>query len=412
MSFNILDTMKDHLTDQVMEQIGGVIGSDAGQTANALSGALPGLFSSFTDTISNESGAEALFAAVNDQDDSILDSLGDFFTGDNASLVANSGSSLLGSVLGNNSLGNLVGAVSKLSGLGSGSSSSLLGMLAPLALGVIKRKLLGDGGFDISSMMSMLTGQKQNIQAALPQGFMQQVSEPLEAETVELGNVEPVTVTDKVAETYETVEEDSAPLFTKLIPWLMLLAGIIVLYFLFSGKSGDEEVVEEQTSTSEAIDRSATAAPEKPQPPVNATPVAPEKPVAPTEPAEENPKESRQADMKSMMEKAAPAVGKINVTNELRNNLSSITQGLSSIKDIESAKAAIPAIDEANSKIGEMTGMLDSIPAPAKGAIGKLISSALPQLQVLSDKANDVPGVGEIINPALNVLSENLKKFQ
>lgn len=423
MSFNILDTMKDHLRDQVMERIGDVIGSDAGQTTNALSGALPGLFSSFTDASSNESGAKTLFTAVNDQDDTILDSLGDFFAGDNASQVANSGSNLLGSILGDNNFGNLVGAVSKLSGLGSGSSSSLLGMLAPLALSVIKRKLLDDGGFDIGSMISVLTGQKQNIQAALPQGFMQHMGETLKTEAVELKEVEPVTVTDKVAATYETVEEDSTSLFSKLIPWAMLLAGLLILYFLFSGKSGDEEVVEEQISKSEAIERSPTPAPEKSQPPINETPTAPEKPAAPAEPVQETPpakeapaqekaEESKQADMKSMIEKVAPATGKINVTNELRNNLSKVTQGLSSIKDIESAKAALPAIDQANTKISEMTEMLDSVPAPAKSAIGKLISSALPQLQVLSDKANAIPGVGEVINPALNTLSENLKKFQ
>ncbi|CAA6828770.1 MAG: Unknown protein [uncultured Thiotrichaceae bacterium] len=401
MSFNILDTMKDHLSDQVMTRIGDVIGSDAGQTTNALSGALPGLFDRFADAGNNESAAEALFAAVKDQDDTILDSLGDFLAGDNASRVANSGSSLLSSLLGNNNLSNLADTVSRLSGLGAGSSSSLLGMLAPLALGVIKRKLLSDDAFDLSSMTSMLTGQKQNIQAALPQRFIQDNGEPLDVETTELNKVEPVTVTDKVTHQHETLEDNSASLFAKLIPWLMLLAGIIVLYFLFSGKSDGEKVVEKQTSTSEIIERSATTAPENTQPLINDNPVAPEKP-----------EESGQSDTKSMMEQAIPAAGKINITNELRNNLSNITQGLSGIRDIESAKATIPAIDAANSKIGEMTGMLDSMPAPAKGAIGKLISSALPQLQMLSDKANNIPGVGEIINPALNALSENLQKFQ
>lgn len=434
MSFNILDTMKDHLTDQVMARIGDVIGSDAGQTTNALSGALPGLFSSFSEIGSKELGAEALFAAVDDQDDSILGSLGNFLEGDNASKVANSGASLLGSVLGNDNLGSLVGAVSKLSGLGSGSSSSLLGMLAPIALGVIKRKLLGDGGFDVGSMMQLLTGQKQNIQAALPHGFMQNTGGQIETE-----NVEPVTVTDKVSSSYTATEEDETSLFAKLIPWLMLLLGLLILYFLFSGKSGDEEVVEKQTSQTETIERSAPKTPEQRQPAVNEKTVAPEpaeKAAEPSqaapepsqeasEPAQENtpateapstptetPETSKPSDASPTTEAASPESSSINVTNELRNNLSSITQSLSGIKDIESAKAALPAIDAANTSIAKMTNMRDAVPAPAKGAIANLISSALPQLQVLSDKANAIPGVGDVINPALNVLAENLKKFQ
>lgn len=429
MSFNILDTMKDHLTDQVMARIGDVIGSDAGQTTNALSGALPGLFSSFSEIGSKELGAEALFAAVDDQDDSILGSLGDFLASDNASKVANSGASLLGSVLGNDNLGSLVAAVSKLSGLGSGSSSSLLGMLAPIALGVIKRKLLGDGGFDVGSMMKLLTGQKQNIQAALPHGFMQNTGGKIETE-----NVEPITVTDKVSSSYTATEEDETSLFANLIPWLMLLLGLLILYFLFLGKSGDEEVIEEQTSQTETIDRSAPKTPEQTQPAVNEKTVAAEpsqeasKPVEEAaEPAQENtpatkapstktetetPETSKPSDASPTTEAASPEASSINVTNELRNNLSSITQSLSGIKDIESAKASLPAIDAANTRIAKMTGMLDAVPAPAKGAIANLISSALPQLQVLSDKANAIPGVGDVINPALNVLAENLKKFQ
>lgn len=403
MSFNIIDTMKDHLSDQVMARISDVISSDAGQTANALSGAIPGLFSSFTNIDNNESGAEALFAAVDDQDDATLDTLGHFFEGDNASLVANSGSTRLESILGRNSLRNLVDAVSKLSGLGSGSSSSVLGMLTPLALGVIKRKLLAEDNFDINGMISLLTGQKQNIQAALPQGFMQPMGEPLVAETDKLVDVEPITVTDKVFDTYETAEDESASWFSSLMPWIMVFAGVIVLYFILSGTSREVQIIEEQTSMPETIDRSGNNASEILQPPVKETPATHEKdtPI----------KESNQPDSQPRMENSTPAPSRINLTNELRNNLSRITQGLSGITDIESAKTALPIINDANINIDAMTSQLDSIPAPAKNAMGKLISSALPQLQVLSDKANDIPGVGSVINPALNLLSENLKKF-
>lgn len=386
MSFTILDTMKDHLSNPVIARMSDVIGSDAGQTVHALSGAIPGLFSSFSEASHDDSHAEALLTAISNQDDTILENLGNFFAGDKASYAANTGAHLLDLILGKHRLERVVGEVSKLSGLGNGSSYSLLGMLTPLILSVIKRKLLSEDRLDAEGISSMLTAQKQSIQAALPKGFMQHLGKPLNTKSHEKTTIAPVTVTDKVSDTDEHVEDDEDSQFSKIIPWLLLIAALIILFFLFTGHQSDNvRIVEEKVSDSQAIDRSVAAP--------------------------DDAKKSQTKAVESTPAKALPVTSG-SLLSELRNNLNIITHRLTHITDMDSAKAALPAIEAANSEINNLTTAFHSLPAPTKNAVQSLISSTLPTLQMLSNEANAIPGVGRLINPALNTLSENLQKFQ
>ena len=364
MSFNIVDLVKDHLTDQVMETVGGMIGGNTAQTGSALSGALPGLLNSFMNSGSSSSGAGALFDAVNNQDDSILDTLTDALSGSGQNSLASSGSSLLGSLLGNSGTGGLANAVSSLSGLGKGSSSTLLGMLAPIVLGVIKRKLIGGGGLNVSSLMDMFTGQKQNIQAAIPSGFLDSIN----SSTQEARHT--TAHTETTAHTVDTRRSDEGSSFLKKwLPLLIFLAGLFILYNLFFNKSTETESIEQRATTLEAQ-----------QPATESTP----------DMSQNNP----------------------SMVNDIRNSLGTIASGLNNIKDVDSAKQALPAITGATEKMGELGGMMESLPAPAKDGVMRLVSSAIPQLQAMADKATALPGVGEVIKPTLDTLFEKLKLFQ
>ncbi|MGI9284828.1 MAG: DUF937 domain-containing protein [Pseudomonadales bacterium] len=180
MSFNLVDLIKDQLGDQILGQVGNVLGADATQTGTAVGGALPAILKSLLTSASTSSGAESIFKTINDQDDGLLDNLGDLLGGDTSSLIG-AGTKALGSLLGDNALGTLAGAISSFSGIGKSSGSSLLGLLAPIIFSVVKRKVVGEG-LDVGGLASMLSGQKDNIDKAIPAGLADLLNPPAASE--------------------------------------------------------------------------------------------------------------------------------------------------------------------------------------------------------------------------------------
>lgn len=171
--------MSVNLVDLVMKQVGGgvpgilgsLLGESADRTQGALAGAVPAILGGLLGAASKGGGiADQIVSAVGQQDDSLLDNLTGALGGGHHRQVAEQGSSMLSSLLGDGVIGALVGAVGKFSGLGSGSTKSLLGMLAPIVLSVLSRQQKAQG-LDGGGLIAMLQGQKDNIQAALPSGM-------------------------------------------------------------------------------------------------------------------------------------------------------------------------------------------------------------------------------------------------
>jgi hypothetical protein len=84
--------------------------------------------------------------------------------------LAEKGSGLLASLLGGGALTQLATAVGKFAGIGEGPTRTVLGLLTPLILGVLGREQRV-AALDANGLARMLTGQKEQIAAALPSGF-------------------------------------------------------------------------------------------------------------------------------------------------------------------------------------------------------------------------------------------------
>ena len=239
MSFNLIDLVKDQLSDQVMGQLGGVLGGSADQNSSAISSAIPGLLSGLLGAGSSSAGADSILGAINDQDDSILDNLGGLLSGSGQSSMMNAGSSILGSLLGGGGVGSLISAVAGFSGLGKGPAKGLLGLLAPIIFGVIKRKLLGGGGLNVGSLMGMLNGQKDNISASMPAGFEDQLNASGFADNF----------TSNVTETAQNVANEGKSLLGRLLPIALIVGALLLAYNMFF-KGGMDDAVD---ATKEAV---------------------------------------------------------------------------------------------------------------------------------------------------------------
>ncbi len=340
MPFNLVDLIKDQVGDAIVGQIGELLGENKDVTTKAVGGALPGLLDGLLNSVGGSNGGNVLASALNDADDSLLDNLSGILGGANTGSLIETGTKMLGSVLGNNALGGIIGALTGFSGMKRGSTNSLMGLIAPIVFGIIKRKLLGSGGINAGSIVDMLTGQKDNIAKAMPAGFdsyLNPSSQPAPQAPVE--------------------KQGSS--FGKLLP-LILIGGLLWMgYNYFTGQNTQNPATETTGSAVESLDQ----------------------------------------------------INTVNIGNELTNIFGSTTDALGNITDIDSAKAAVPALTDASGKLGSLSSMFEQLPGPAKTAVSTIASNGMGSLQAVIDKVAQIPGVGPIIKPITDGLMEKLALF-
>ncbi len=168
---NLLNMLQDQVTDQIAGQASSFLGESESAVRKGLGGAFPALLGSMIQKGSSESGAEGLMSALGNFDGGLLDNLGGLFGGGQPALdkVMNSGGGILDMLLGNK-MGGVIDLISKVGGLKSGSSSTLLKLAGPLLMGMVSRQIRKKG-LGIGGLMEMLMGQKDHVKEAMPAGM-------------------------------------------------------------------------------------------------------------------------------------------------------------------------------------------------------------------------------------------------
>ena len=400
MSFNLVDLVKGQLGGPALGQLGALLGEDNNKTEAALGAAVPGLLSGLTSQANSDGGA-SLFDAVNKQDDSMLDNIGGLLTGGNSSSVMDQGSNMLSSILGNGAAGGLASAVSGLTGIGGKSSSGLMGLLMPIVLGMVKRKIFGGGGFsqNAGGLLSLLNGQKDNVQAAMPSGFQNQlqssgfmdqmssfggnVGGAVSGAASSVGNVAGNAAgavggaagavgnaagnaagavgnaAGNTADAAGRAASGGGGFLKKFLP-IAAIAAIALFAFKMCTGTGDVEVPNASVPAVEI-------------PSVN--------------------------------------VGDVNVGDEIGGIFSGATDAISGIEDVDGATAAIPALEEVSGKVDGLSGIWDKVPEEARGPISGLVGDNMGKLTPLLDKANEIPGVADVLGPVTGPLLDKLKAF-
>jgi hypothetical protein len=317
---------------------------------------------------------------MNKQQDHGLGNPGTLLRGNQASAIAGQGNSMLSSLLGSGALGQLAGVVANFAGISRGNSSTLLGMLAPIVLGVIRRKVI-DGGMNAGSLASLFTEQKDNINAAMPQGFSDQLQsagffDSISPET-------PSVVSTPEAHKTPAHASTPAPAAASgggLMKWLLPLAAVVVLGWLGMKFLGNE-------AATDAVD-SATGVASEASSAVSAV----------------------SAEALQAAQDAMPAgVDLSKITNSLEGVFGSTTDALTGITDVQSARAALPAIETASSTLGGLNDVITRLPDAAKGPVGAIVNNGLAALQPLIAKVTAIPGVGDLVQPVVGPMLEMLR---
>lgn len=167
---NIVSMAMQYLTPMIVDKIASSLGISNPLVTKAIGAILPSILAGMVGTSSKPDGLNKLTDVLGKQDTGILGKLGDMIGGSGQGAMVQTGTDVLGSLLGGQGLGALTGAAAKFAGIGDAPAKSLIGMLAPVALGSLATQVKSDN-LDAGGLAKLLMGQKDNIAAAMPKGF-------------------------------------------------------------------------------------------------------------------------------------------------------------------------------------------------------------------------------------------------
>ena len=223
-SLNLVDTVKAYMTGDFGNRASSLLGESKDRTHLAMGAAIPALLSLFDKTASTTEGARVLTTAVDNTDDGILSNIGSLF-----GRTSEFGTGTLRTLIGSSGLTDLTDNLGRSSGLSGKSVTTLLSILAPIALAVLKR-LKQSRQLDSFGLASLLSGQRANIAAAMPEGMREwgTYREPIREvrdETYRTARPAPVRTT----ETYSAASPEPEKSSLGWILPLALLAGLLGL---------------------------------------------------------------------------------------------------------------------------------------------------------------------------------------
>lgn len=169
MSIDLLDVITKGLSGPLLGQLAGVIAANTDATSRGLAAAVPAILGGLLNSASTPTGASKLIDLMTKGNfESLLGNIGGLLTGGKATRdLMKSGTGLLSSILGDRSDA-VTDALGSASGLNRASASSLLAIVAPLAIGFITRHLRGAAGLNPPALTSLLSSQEPAIAAATP----------------------------------------------------------------------------------------------------------------------------------------------------------------------------------------------------------------------------------------------------
>jgi Bacterial protein of unknown function (DUF937)/PRC-barrel domain len=166
MTANIVSAVSQFLTPDLIAKIASASGlSDRTTTQKAVGVAVPAILSSLANLASKPEGAQQLAGTIAKQSPNVLENLAS--TIGESGQLADTGKNALSSLLGWSTFGSLAKTIARFAGVGEGATSSILGMVTPIILGVLGR----EAGPGVSGLTRLLSSQKDNFAAAMPAGL-------------------------------------------------------------------------------------------------------------------------------------------------------------------------------------------------------------------------------------------------
>ncbi|GEM_PF-1354097 len=374
MAFNIMDLAQGLLTPKNIGAIAGMLGEDEKKTTSALSGAMPALLGSLVSSFSKPEGQDTFNGVIEKADTGLLDDLAGALGGGGGSSMTSSGLKMISSLFGDNKMGLLTSAISAFSGLSSGSSKSLLGVAAPMVMGMLAKKKKEDN-LDAGGLLNMLKGQKDNITSAMPADFTSQLSgsgffdDLLDkagsgVESVASAAADTAHV---AADTAQQTVQQGKSLFRKLLPFIIIA---LLAWVLFQFFSKPDTVTTQVKQAQEAVTTT----------------------------------------VKKVGDSALEAlkIGDVNLGTEMTRLIGTTGKALAGITDVASANSALETLGQLDQQLDSVGTLAAQLPAEGRQVLTGVINKLIPGLETAIKTAYAIPGVGDVLGDTINSMLHKL----
>jgi len=342
-----------------MSKIAALLGIGEDQAGKAVGAAVPSLLAGLIGATSKPQGASQLAGLLSQQAPNALDDVGSVLTS-GASAGLGEGNPL-NSLLGGAGLGQLSGVISKFTGVNEATVGKLMGMLAPMVLGVLGKQAKG---LDAGGLTSLLAGQASHITSALPSGLGNMLSSAVPSLGGVLGNAGAAAssavqaTTTAAAGAARQAEAAASPLKKLLIP--LILA--VLAFFL---------VQKMCRKTPEVANQAAAAA---------------------------------GAAVDGMADQ-------LKFTGDVTGLIKDATTAVGSIKDEAGATAALPKPKDISTKLAGLKPMWAKLPAPAQTAVADSLRPLIAKLREAVKPVLALPVVGASLQPVVDEVLTALDGF-
>jgi len=354
MAINLVSLVTQFLTPEMIGRIASALGFDRTITQKAIIAAIPAILAAFSKVATQPSGAQRL-ADVAKQQSSALDSFANVLGKGGQSSFIDQGSQLLSSLLGGRDQNALAQAVGKFAGLGQDGAGSLLGMLAPVVMGTIGQQRQEGRSLDASGITSLLASQKDNIAASLPAGFSNLLSGTglLDAlggaarSATAAGNEAARaagSTARAVADSGQRAAGAAAAASRNWLYWLIPILAIAAVLAYLFARPGEQGLM----------------------------------------------------------------VGGADIGKQVTDSINSLRTTLNGVTDAASAQAALPKLREVTAQIDKVDGMIGQLSPDQRRLLAGLVNPVMPTLNQLFDKVLAIPGVSELLKPAIDALKVKL----
>jgi hypothetical protein len=363
MAINLVSLVMQFLTPEMIGRIASALGLDRNNTQTAIGAAVPALLAAFSNVAAQPGGAQKLVDAARHQTGTLGNFANMLGTGSQSSLIE-TGSQMLSALLGSRDQKSLAQAVAS-SGIGQGTAGSLLGMVAPVVMGTIGQQRQQGRSLDASGIAGLLASQKDNIAAALPSGFSNLLggTGSLDAlggaaRTATATASEAARVAASTARVVgDTGRHAAGAAASRSINWVYWLIPIVaiaaLLYYLFARPA--EQVVQQGVTTAQSL-----------------------------------------------------MVGGLDIGKQVTDSITDLRTTLNGVTDAASAQAALPKLREVTAQIDKVEGMVGQLSAEQRKLLAGLVNPVMPTLNQLFDKVLAIPGVAELLKPAIDTLKIKL----
>ena len=99
----------------------------------------------------------------------------------------------------------------------------------------------------------------------------------------------------------------------------------------------------------------------------------------------------------------------VDLGKEVSGLADSLKTSLASVTDAATAQTALPTLNEAVTKIDKLGELVGKLTPEQKKLVAGLVAAVLPALTQAADKALAIPGVGDVIKPAVDSLRTKLE---